>query len=114
MHVDSACLYIYIYSVCLGPGGKHACMFYAILHASLLDGNVGVTLEDILVFATGSAAIPVSGFDHQPELHFDHSACIPTAATCGSTLVLPMKDKKMKFNTVHGHFKLLRIWTSLN
>lgn len=90
---------VFVHSVCLGSAGMHAYTqwFYAILHFSLSDGNVDVTLEDVLVFATGCAAIPDLGFEHQPKMQFDHSVVVPTAAMCGLTFVLPMKDGKTQY-----------------
>ena len=49
-----------------------------------------VTLEDILVFATGCDEIPITGFDRQPTLEFSTTNIFPTVSTCVPTLRIPL------------------------
>lgn len=56
-----------------------------------LGGVNGVTLEDVMVFATGCDHIPISGFEKQPCLKFNHTATLPTASTCVPILFLPVQ-----------------------
>lgn len=48
-----------------------------------------MSLENILVFATGCDEVPICGFERQPKLEFIHTGVLPTASTCGPTLRLP-------------------------
>ena len=54
-------------------------------------GLLTVTLEDVMVFATGCNEIPLLGFERQPRLQFGRNDMLPTAATCGPLLSLPLK-----------------------
>ena len=51
------------------------------------------TIEDVLIFFTGTDRIPPSGFDKEPTIHFihDESAKFCTASTCDIQLCLPTK-----------------------
>ena len=59
-----------------------------LLHAG---GEIDCTLEEDLVFFTGSSTIPPLGFKKQPKIVFleDHSRVLPTASTCSLELRLP-------------------------
>lgn len=50
-----------------------------------------LSLEDILIFATGAANIPPMGFVEQPSIVFkeDSGKDLPTASTCSNTLYIP-------------------------
>ena len=59
-----------------------------------------ITLEDVLIFATGSSSIPVAGFNPPPSISFRHPADIHVedsfteefayANTCANSLSLPV------------------------
>ena len=55
----------------------------------LTEGSLGVTLHNVMAFATGSEEIPILGFDRPPALKFSRGSILPTASTCGPTLYLP-------------------------
>lgn len=63
-----------------------------------VDNERDVTLEDVLVFATGSSQEPPLGFQYPPSLHFLHAPedirpsdiLFPTANTCTLVLRLPV------------------------
>ncbi|XP_072559957.1 G2/M phase-specific E3 ubiquitin-protein ligase-like isoform X2 [Paramormyrops kingsleyae] len=61
----------------------------------LLETEMGitdVTLEEILVFATGSDSVPTLGFDPQPTVQFLYdSSRYPQANTCANILKIPCK-----------------------
>ena len=52
-----------------------------------------MTLQDILVFATGASEPPPLGFDSKPHLDFT-AGKYPTANTCGVTLYVPLLYSK--------------------
>ncbi|XP_057184613.1 G2/M phase-specific E3 ubiquitin-protein ligase-like [Triplophysa rosa] len=60
----------------------------------LWDENMTVSLEDVLMFATGTNRIPPLGFDVVPTLRFLHEnkelRKFPEANTCGLILRLPI------------------------
>ena len=55
-----------------------------------------LTLEDILVFATGASAVPPMGFDLTPKITFHHTSPMPIANTCIPSLSLPLGIKEYK------------------
>ena len=61
-----------------------------------VDGSTDVTLQDVMVFATGCDGVPILGFDRQPALKFSSDDVLPTASTCGPTLYLPLQVKGAK------------------
>jgi hypothetical protein len=52
--------------------------------------EMSLTLEDILVFLTGSSEIPIMGFDPKPAMEFTENSVFPMASTCSNTLILPL------------------------
>ncbi len=54
-----------------------------------VDGDSAITLEDIMIFATGASEPPPLGFDSKPSLKFTIGN-YPTANTCGVTLYIPL------------------------
>ena len=83
----------------------------------LVDADtLHVTLEDILVFFSGSDMVPPLGFSPPPSIVFNHEAMFPTSSTCSLMLVLPTKyhDNYHAFKSKllfafknHGGFGLL-------
>ena len=63
----------------------------ALIYFGYIGGVGGVSLGDVVVFATGCDQIPIAGFENQPRLKFIHDAILPTASTCGPTLCLPVQ-----------------------
>ena len=57
----------------------------------IVDEDIGCSLEDVLVFFSGSDRIPPMGFDRHPTPHFLHEAkeVLPTASTCDIQLRIP-------------------------
>uniref|UniRef100_A0A673LYI5 HECT domain-containing protein n=1 Tax=Sinocyclocheilus rhinocerous TaxID=307959 RepID=A0A673LYI5_9TELE len=62
-----------------------------------------VTLQDVLVFASGASAIPVFGFKENPNIIFLHEnidgnrRMFPEANTCTMTLKLPVGQEYDEF-----------------
>ena len=56
-----------------------------------IGGKVSVTLEDFLVFVTGTNRIPPTGFHLGLTLNFNNTHVYPSASTCALTLTLPTK-----------------------
>lgn len=64
------------------------------------DGEAEISLNDLIIFATGADVIPPLGFPWKPKLSFLHDACLyPKGNTCGLELHLPTIHKH------YGHFK---------
>ncbi|KAJ8280980.1 hypothetical protein GJAV_G00061740 [Gymnothorax javanicus] len=67
----------------------------------LLNAEMGlcnVTLEDILILATGSDSVPALGFDSPPTLKFLHdSSTFPEANTCSNIPKIPFKESYEHF-----------------
>ncbi|XP_065096826.1 G2/M phase-specific E3 ubiquitin-protein ligase-like [Paramisgurnus dabryanus] len=63
---------------------------------------IKITLEDVLMFSTGTNRIPPHGFDELPTLGFLHAdkerRQFPEANTCGLILRLPIHSSYEKFN----------------
>ena len=71
-------------------GNEHRETIYLfIIYFVYLEGDVECTLEDVLVFFTGSCCIPQLGFEQQAHLQFLHDSNLPTSSTCDLTLRLP-------------------------
>ena len=61
------------------------------------DEDIGCTLEDMLIFFSGTDALPPLGFDTPPTLTLLHGDVrFPTASTCGIHLSIPTKYKKFE------------------
>lgn len=56
----------------------------------LVEGKLSVKLEDVLIFFSGSCAIPPTGFQASPSIDFLHNEKFCTASTCDLTLRLPV------------------------
>uniref|UniRef100_A0A672MXW9 HECT domain-containing protein n=1 Tax=Sinocyclocheilus grahami TaxID=75366 RepID=A0A672MXW9_SINGR len=64
----------------------------------LLDtGESGVSLQDILMFATGLDSLPPSTIVPQPRLSFERTSKFPIASTCANTIQLPMSKSYEEF-----------------
>ncbi|MEQ2312197.1 hypothetical protein AMECASPLE_028338 [Ameca splendens] len=61
------------------------------------EHNSEVTLEDVLMFATGVPCMPHAGLDPQRCLEFLNSSKFPMANTCANTLKLPLLDNYNTF-----------------
>ena len=48
-----------------------------------------ISLEDIMIFATGMAEEPPMGFDPKPSLVFHTDSCFPRANTCANEISIP-------------------------
>lgn len=59
----------------------------------LLDEDIGCTLESILIFVTGSSAIPPLGFACTPTVAFYTESTMPSANVCSLTLQLPVSHE---------------------
>lgn len=55
------------------------------------DEDIGCTLQDILIFFSGSDRIPPMGFSQHPTLVFLHqpNEILPTSSTCDLQLRIP-------------------------
>lgn len=54
-----------------------------------IDGDLECSLEDILIFFSGTDRVPPLGFHVQPTLAFNHGARLATASTCDLQLRIP-------------------------
>ncbi|XP_038130567.1 G2/M phase-specific E3 ubiquitin-protein ligase-like [Cyprinodon tularosa] len=63
------------------------------------EGQAAVSVEDVLMFATGLTSLPPSGLDPLPKLHFLDDSRFPMANTCLNTLKLPLIDSYPVFKT---------------
>lgn len=63
------------------------------------DGVFEITLEHMLVFASGADRVPALGFSPQPTLNFIHETGrkYPEANTCVVNLKLPIHDTYVQF-----------------
>ena len=58
--------------------------------ATFLEGSVTVSLEDVLVFFTGSDRKPVTGYSKAPRLLFSSDTGLATSSICDFSLSLPV------------------------
>ncbi|CAJ1076020.1 G2/M phase-specific E3 ubiquitin-protein ligase-like [Xyrichtys novacula] len=58
-----------------------------------------VSLEDVLMFASGLAALPPAGMTPSPSIEFLIDSPFPMACTCTNTLKLPLLDTYRVFKT---------------
>lgn len=56
---------------------------------SFIEGQTGCSVEDVLVFATGSESVPALGFEKMPSVVFSSTGRFCTASTCDLVLRLP-------------------------
>ena len=62
------------------------------INLSISDGNVPLTLEELLVFVAGAERIPLCGFEKQIEILFynmERVRRLPSVFTCGLQVWLP-------------------------
>uniref|UniRef100_A0A672TD45 HECT domain-containing protein n=1 Tax=Sinocyclocheilus grahami TaxID=75366 RepID=A0A672TD45_SINGR len=59
--------------------------------------ETGVSLQDILMFATGLDSLPPSTIVPQPRLSFERTSKFPIASTCANTIKLPMSKSYEEF-----------------
>lgn len=57
--------------------------------------DADVTLQDIIIFATGATHVPPLGFPQQPQILFihDNDSIFPRANTCSLELSIPTVHK---------------------
>ncbi|XP_016106878.1 G2/M phase-specific E3 ubiquitin-protein ligase-like [Sinocyclocheilus grahami] len=61
------------------------------------EQETGVSLQDILMFATGLDSLPPSTIVPQPRLSFERTSKFPIASTCANTIKLPMSKSYEEF-----------------
>lgn len=61
------------------------------------EKNTAVSLEEVLMFATGLTAIPPAGMMPSPHLEFLSDSPFPVANTCANTLKLPLLESYAAF-----------------
>ena len=66
--------------------------------------RLGISLEDILKFVTGSPIEPLFGFSMAPSLVFDANIVLPRANTCINQLRLPMLNRDSDFENAQPSF----------
>lgn len=67
------------------------------IYFHVVDDNIGCSLEDVLMFCSGTDCVPVLGFDRQPTITFLHhpeKGKLPTASACDIQLRLPAVYKE--------------------
>lgn len=63
----------------------------------LSEKVTAVSLEDLLMFATGLAALPPAGMTPPPRIEFLSDSPFPVANTCANTLKLPLLESYSVF-----------------
>ena len=64
---------------------------YLLSHSlSLTEGTTSCSIEDVLVFITGSDRVPPLGFDVKVKVMFLHSGRFCTSSTCDLQLRIPI------------------------
>lgn len=71
------------------------------------NGRFRMTLGTILMFMTGTNAIPPLGFDEIPVIEFDLERNLPRSSTCSLKIFLPGAANKEEFkkNITRGVFE---------
>lgn len=54
------------------------------------DKQTGISLSDILMFATGLSSLPPSGIKPRPKLVFQRVSRFPCSRTCANTMEIPL------------------------
>lgn len=57
---------------------------------SFSDKQKGLSLPDILMFATGLSSLPPSGINPKPKLVFQRVSHFPCSRTCANTMEIPL------------------------
>ncbi|XP_045068474.1 G2/M phase-specific E3 ubiquitin-protein ligase-like isoform X1 [Coregonus clupeaformis] len=63
------------------------------------EGQAAVSVEDVLMFATGLSSLPPSGLEPLPQIEFLEDSAFPMANTCSNSLRLPLLDSYTLFKT---------------
>lgn len=63
-----------------------------------------LTLEDVLIFATGASAVPPVGLIPKPTITFHDRSLFPLANTCTNTLKLPINTSTKDYNLFRYKF----------
>ncbi|KAF3837722.1 hypothetical protein F7725_009490 [Dissostichus mawsoni] len=63
------------------------------------ESQTAVSLEDVLMFATGLTSLPPSGFEPSPGIEFLDDSPFPMANTCSNTLKLPLLESYNVFKS---------------
>ncbi|MGH0181303.1 UNVERIFIED_CONTAM: hypothetical protein FKN15_006466 [Acipenser sinensis] len=82
---------------------REECRISGYLSDYLLDceeQETAVSLEYVLMFATGLRSLPPAGIQPQPSMEFFSSSQFPSANTCGNILRLPYDDHYDEFKSV--------------
>nr|XP_023695653.1 G2/M phase-specific E3 ubiquitin-protein ligase-like isoform X2 [Paramormyrops kingsleyae] len=61
------------------------------------DNKTAVSLQELLMFATGLNSIPPAGMEPKPRLLFDHSSRFPLGKTCANTIAIPVAQSYDQF-----------------
>ncbi|KAI7790393.1 putative G2/M phase-specific E3 ubiquitin-protein ligase-like [Triplophysa rosa] len=61
------------------------------------EQEAGLSLQDILMFATGLDSLPPSTIVPQPKLCFERTSSYPISSTCTNTIKLPMSKSYESF-----------------
>ncbi|XP_045898128.1 G2/M phase-specific E3 ubiquitin-protein ligase-like [Micropterus dolomieu] len=63
------------------------------------EDQAAVSVEDILMFATGLSSLPPSGLEPLPQIEFLDDSVFPMANACSNTLKLPLLDSYTLFKS---------------
>ncbi|XP_045079743.1 G2/M phase-specific E3 ubiquitin-protein ligase-like isoform X2 [Coregonus clupeaformis] len=63
------------------------------------EGQAAVSVEDVLMFATGLSSLPPSGLEPLPQIEFLEDSAFPMANTCSNSLRLPLLDSYTLFKS---------------
>ncbi|XP_034145240.1 G2/M phase-specific E3 ubiquitin-protein ligase-like [Esox lucius] len=63
------------------------------------ESHAAVSVEDVLMFATGLSSLPPSGLEPLPQIEFLDDSAFPMANTCSNSLRLPLLDSYTLFKS---------------
>lgn len=93
-----------LFKPALSPGGSSSRVleektlsFWSDYLLDCEESDSPVTLEELLMFATGVSSLPPAGLEPQPSLLFISNSNFPMANTCGNTLKLPLSATFLTF-----------------
>lgn len=65
-----------------------------------------MSVEDVMMFATGLSSVPPYGLEPLPQIEFLDDSAFPLANTCSNSLRLPLLDSYPLFKS-QMHFGIL-------
>uniref|UniRef100_A0A674P9B2 HECT domain-containing protein n=1 Tax=Takifugu rubripes TaxID=31033 RepID=A0A674P9B2_TAKRU len=72
------------------------------------EGEAAVSVEEVLMFATGLTSLPPSGLEPLPKIEFLDGSPFPMSNTCSNLLKLPILDSYSVFKAHRSETVLFR------